>query len=103
MAVEGFAILGSVSTTISSGANAFPADITFATDTPSTVAREIQIQIYAGSSSIIFVRRNGVNFPINNSVAIDGSVTFTLLVLSTDTLNIRTGGASIDLDIIVAG
>ncbi len=102
MAVEGFTILDSVSDTISSGADAFPSDITF-TDTPTGFTREIQIQIYAGASSILFVRRNGTNYPINNNVAVFGSITFTILVLSTDALNIRTAGASIPLDIFVVG
>ncbi len=103
MAIEGFEILGSVSTTISSGTDAFPSDITFSGNTPAGFAREIQIQIYAGSSSIISIRRNGTNYPVNNNVAITGSITFTIIVLSTDTLNFRTAGASIPLDIFLVG
>ena len=103
MVVEGFPILGSVSTTISAGADAFVTAITFATDTPSTVAREIQIQIYSGLSAILSVRRNGTDYPINNGVAVVGSITFTILVLSTDSINFRTDTASTPLDIIVAG
>lgn len=102
MAVEGFTILGSVSTVISSGADAFPSDITF-TEVPSGVTLEIQVQIYAGISSIISMRRNNVDFPINNGEAVVGTVTFTLLVLSTDTLNVRTDTASVPLDIIIGG
>ena len=102
MAVEGFQILGNVSTTISAAQNAFSSDITF-TDGPTGFTREIQIQIYSGLSAILSVRRNSVDYPINNGVAVVGSITFTILVLSTDTLNIRTDTASTPLDIIVAG
>jgi len=103
VAVEGFELLGSVSVTLSSGANAFGTDITFGTETPTTVTREIQIQIYAGLSSILFIRRNGTDFAINNNVAVVGAVTFTILVLAGDTLNFRTDGTNIPLNIIVGG
>ena len=102
MAVEGFRIIDSDSKTINAAEDFFDNDITF-TDGPATVAREIQIQIYAGASSVLSVRRNGTDYPINNGDAVEGTVNFTILVLSTDTLNIRTGGASIPLDVIVAG
>ena len=102
MAVEGFQILGSVSTTINAGVDAFPSNITF-TDTPSTVAREIQIQIYSGLSAVLSVRRNGVDRPINNGIAVVGTIAFTILVLAADTLNFRTDTASTPLDIIVGG
>ncbi len=102
MAVEGFTILDSVSTTINAGQDAFPSDITF-TDVPIGVTREIQVQIYAGISSILSMRRNGVDYSINNGIAVVGTVTFTLLVLSTDTLNVRTNTASVPLDIIIGG
>lgn len=102
MAIEGFQLLDSVSTTISSGADAFHFDITF-TDVPTGTTREIQVQIYAGISSVLSIRRNGVNYSINNGIAVVGTVTFTLLVLSTDTLNVRTNTASVPLDIIIGG
>jgi len=103
VAVEGFTILGSVSTTISSGENAFASDITFTEKTPVGFAKEIQVQIYAAASSVLSVRRNGTDYPINNNVAVIGAVTFTILVLSTDALNIRTTGTTIPLDVIIAG
>lgn len=102
MAIEGFDIIDSVSTTISSAQDAFPSDVTF-TDVPAGVTREIQVQIYAGISSILSMRRNGTDYPINNGIAVVGTVTFTLLVLSTDTLNVRTDTASVPLDIIIGG
>ena len=100
--MEGFEILGSVSTTISAGQDAFPSDITF-TDVPAGLTREIQVQIYAGISSILSMRRNGTNYFINNGVSVIGTITFTLLVLATDTLNVRTDTASVPLDVIIAG
>lgn len=102
MVVEGFPIIGSVSTTINAGVNAFGSDLTFA-DGPTGVAREIQIQIYSGLSAILSIRRNGIDYPINNNIAIIGSITLTVLVLSTDTINFRTDTVSTPLDIIVSG
>ena len=102
MAVEGFQIIGSVSTTINAGVDAFGSDLTFA-DGPAGLAREIQIQIYSGLSAILSIRKNGTDYPVNNNIAIIGSITFTVLVLSTDTINFRTDTASTPLDIIVCG
>ena len=105
MAGEGFEALANISTTISSGEDAFPSNVQFKLGPPSsaTFVREIQIQIYAATSSILSVRRNGTDYPINNNVAVVGSITFTILVFDTDTLNIRTDGTSIALNIIVGG
>ncbi len=102
MAVEGFQILDSVSTTINAGQDAFPSDLTFA-DTPTGVTREIQVQIYSALSAVLSMRRNGVDYAINNGIAVVGTVTFTLLVLAADTLNVRTDTASTPLDIIIGG
>ncbi len=102
MAVEGFEIIDSVSTTINAGQDAFPSDLTF-TDTPAGLTREIQVQIYSGLSAVLSMRRNGVDYPINNGIAVVGTVTFTLLVLAADTLNVRTDTASTPLDIIIGG
>ena len=102
MAVEGFAIIDQTSTTISSGQDAFASDITFS-DTPENIGRELQIQIYAQLSSTLSLVYNGTNYPINNGVAIIGSVVFTILVTGADTLNITTDGTNIPLEIIVTG
>ena len=102
MAVEGFTRLGRVAVTFSTGENAFENDITF-TDTPANLSREIQVQIYAASSSVLSIRLNGTDYPINNGTAVTGAVVFTILVDSTDTLNFRTDGTNIPLVIIVAG
>ena len=103
MAVEGFTRLGRVAVTLSSGANAFGSDITFSDDTPANTTREIQVQIYAASSSNLFVRLNDTDYPINNGTAVTGAIVFTILVDATDTLNFRTDGTNIPLVIIVAG
>lgn len=100
--VEGFEILGQVQTTLSSGANAFPSNITF-TEIPTDAVRTVQVQIYAEQSSTLIVRLNDTDFPVNNNVALIGAITFTIVVRSTDTLNFRTDGTNIDLDIIVSG
>ena len=102
MPVEGFTILGQNSTTIGIGEDGLATNITF-TNVPPVLTREIQIQLYVGIAAIISVRRNGVDYPINNNIAIQGAATFTILVLSTDTLNFRTDTAATPIDIIVAG
>lgn len=60
MAVEGFTILDSVSTTISLGHYVFPYVVTFA-DVPTGITREIQVLIYAGISSILSTQLGGNN------------------------------------------
>lgn len=53
MAVEGFPILDSVSTTISSGANAFPTNITFDTDSDFNVTAGATLSlVYNGANNL---------------------------------------------------
>ena len=42
-------------------------------------------------------------YAITNGADIQGAITFTLLVESTDTLNITTGGTTVPLSVIRAG
>lgn len=102
MPVEGFTILTHSNVTVGPATDVLPLDLTF-TDVPPVLTREIQIQMYVGIAAIISVRRNGVDYPINNNIAIQGAATFTILVLSTDTLNFRTDTAATPIDVIVAG
>ena len=102
MGIEGFPRIDRVAVTLSSGNDAFSSDITFA-DTPADLSREIQVQIYAASSSVLSIRLNDTDYPINNGTAVTGAAVFTILVDSTDSLNFRTDGTDIPLVIIVAG
>ena len=99
---EGFPIIATQSDTITTPANLFPSNITF-TDTPDGFAREIQVSIWAGASSVLSVVLNGVSYVINNGTAVQGAVVFTLLVQDTDTFNLTTNGSDIPLVVTVAG
>ncbi len=88
--------------TVGPGEDVLGSDVTFE-DVPSVVTREIQIQMYVGISAIISVRRNNIDFPINNGLPITGVATFTILMLNPDTLNFRTNTAATPIEVIVAG
>ena len=101
--VEGFKIIAEVDdiTTVAA-TDIFSPDITF-TDTPNGFAREIQIQVYQITSSKLFVEFNGDSFAIDNSAAVEVTITFTILVRKNDTLNFQTEGIVSGITIIVAG
>jgi hypothetical protein len=101
--VEGFRIIAAESDTISTPANLFPQNVTFSSDTPTNYAREIQVSIWAGASSVLSLVLNGTSYVINNGTALQGAIVFTLLVQSTDTFNITTNGSNVPLVVTLAG
>ena len=100
--VEGYRIIAKESGTISTSEKLFDDDVTF-TDTPANYARSIQVSIFTNSSSVLSIRLIDTAYAINNGADIQGAITFTLLVESTDTLNICTGGTTVTLSVVIAG
>ena len=100
--LEGYRIIAKESGTISTSEKLFDYDVTF-TDTPVNYARSIQVSIFTNSSSVLSIRLNDTAHAINNGSDIQGAITFTLLVESTDTLNITTGGTTVPLSVVIAG
>jgi hypothetical protein len=102
MTVEGFILFGSATKSISSGESVFTTDVIIP-DTPLDVAREIQVQLYIDTSSIISIEINSVPYVINNGVAVIGAVSFSLIVLTSDTVNITTAGTDVQVTAIISG
>ena len=100
--VEVYRIIAKESGTISTSEKLFDEDVTF-TDTPASYARSIQVSIFTNSSSVLSILLNDTAYAINNGAEIQGAITFTLLVESTDTLNITTGGTTVPLSVVIAG
>lgn len=99
---EGYPIIAEQTGTITSPSNLFPTNITFS-DVPANFVQEIQVSLWLGASSVISIVFNGTNYAINNGVAVQGAVVFTVLVGTGDTFNITTNGASIPIVATVAG
>lgn len=100
--VEAYQIIAKESGTISVSENLFDENVTF-TDTPANYARSIQISIFTISSSVLSLVLNDTSYAINNGAEIQGAITFTILVESTDTLNITTDGTGVELSVVIAG
>ena len=100
--VEGYRIIAKESGTISTSEQLFDDDVTF-TDTPANYARSIQVSIFTNSSSVLSILLNETAYAINNGTDLQSAITFTLLVESTDTLNITTGGTTVPMSVVIAG
>lgn len=99
---EGFPIIATQDGTITTPTELFPSDITFP-DVPNNFLRELQFSVWAGSSSVLSIVFNGVNYAINNGVAVQGAVVFTVLVGNGDTVNFTTNGTSVPLRVTILG
>ena len=100
--LESYQIITKESVTISTSEKLFGDDVTF-TVTPANYARSIRVSIFTISSSVLSILWNDTAYAINNGADIQGAITFTLLVESTDTLNITTGGTTLPLSVVIAG
>ena len=100
--VEGYRIIRKESGTRSTAEKLFDDDVTF-TDTPAKYARSIQVAIFTNSSSVLSILLNDTAYALNNGADTQGAITFTLLVESTDTLNITTGSTTVPLSVVIAG
>ena len=100
--MEGYEIIAKETGTISTSEKLFADDVTF-TDTPAEYARSIQVLVFSNSSSVLSILLNVTAYAINNGADIQGAITFTLLVESTDTLNITPGGTTVPLSVVIAG
>ena len=100
--VERYRIIAKESVTISTSEKLFDDDVTF-TDTPANYAISIQVSIFTNSSSGLSILLNDTAYAINNGADIQCAITFTLLVDSTDTLNITAGGTTVPLSVVIAG
>ena len=100
--VDGYRIIAKESSTISTSEKLFDDDVPF-TDTPANYARSLQFSNFTKSSSVLSILLNDTAYAINNEAEIQGAITFTRLVESTDTLNSTTGGTTVALSVVRAG
>lgn len=88
MGKSGFDIIDSGSDTLALLTNMIP-DFTLPNEWPDDIMTFLQISLSLSESSIIFIRRDGVNYPINNNEAIIGEVYRSIPIQKGEVINLQ--------------